>query len=142
MLNVNYRKITVSLPQSFSKGFKRLNKSVDSALSWDSLRYYGFNFLLLFLVLLFIFSLIFTILLYYSYGESRKKYGEAVNNLGYWEKVVMDYPSSPDGYYNAAIFAGMLGDKQKALNYLDKALKLDPDFGDARKLEERLDIRD
>lgn len=137
-MNNYYRKITVGLPQSFSKGYKRLNKVLDPALSQDNLRQHGFNFLLLFLVLLFIFSLISAILLHYSYGELRKNYGETVNKLDYWEKVVMDYPAFPDGYYNAAIFAGILGEKQKALNYLDKALKLDPDFEDAKELEEAI----
>ena len=137
-MNDYYRKITVSLPQSFSKGFKRFNKVLDLALSRDNLRHHGFNFLLLFLVLLFIFSLISAMLLYYSYGELRKNHRETVNSLDYWEKVVMNYPAFPDGYYNAAIFAGMLGEKQKALNYLDKALKLDPDFEDAKELASQL----
>lgn len=135
MIKDYYRKITVSLPQNFSKSFKKFNKVVDLALSRNNLRQHGFNFLLLFLILLFIFSLISAILLYYSYGELSKKYGETVNSLDYWEKVVMDYPAFPDGYYNAAIFAGILGEKQKALGYLDKALKLDPDFEDAKELE-------
>ncbi len=141
MIKDYYRKITVSLPQSFSKRFKKFNKIVDSALSRDNLRQHGFNFLLLFLVLLSIFSLISAILLYYSYGELRKNYREAVNNLDYWEKVVMDYPAFPDGYYNAAIFAGTLDQKQKALEYLDKALKLDPDFEDAKELRKLIGNR-
>jgi tetratricopeptide (TPR) repeat protein len=61
---------------------------------------------------------------------------QAKDNLSYWESVVKVHPNFTDGYYNAGFYSFVLGDKAKALEYLDEALSLDPGFEKARELEE------
>ena len=46
--------------------------------------------------------------------------------------------NSPDAFYNAALDSAKLGDKIKAAELLENALKLDPSFDKAKLLEEKL----
>lgn len=60
------------------------------------------------------------------------------SQVNFWQSVSEKYPGFKDAYFQAAILEYKLGDFQKAQNYNKKALILDPNFVDARKLEEAL----
>lgn len=63
---------------------------------------------------------------------------EASKTLNYWEDVVRKHPNFPDGFYNAAVYAAKVRETEKALIYLDKAIRLDPTFTKAMELKKRL----
>ena len=77
-------------------------------------------------------------LFYLKFLESETEYRRVVKEFQYWESVISKHPNFPDGYYNAAIIAAQLGEKEKAVGYLDRALEFDPDFTEARELEKQL----
>ncbi|HVT01556.1 MAG TPA: tetratricopeptide repeat protein [Patescibacteria group bacterium] len=116
MANKNYRKITEALPQGP-----------------DLASFFIFIFAGSAIVLIFYLGLSFFHYVNLLDGKKRVQ-----DNLSYWESVVEDHPNLTDGYYNAAVYAVELGNKNKAIGYLDKALELDPSFDKARELEKRI----
>ncbi|MBI2032276.1 MAG: hypothetical protein HYT09_01380 [Candidatus Levybacteria bacterium] len=56
----------------------------------------------------------------------------------FWENVVKKYPDYRDGYFNLAILEYRLQDFNKTEEYLNKALRLDPNFDEARRLKEEI----
>lgn len=122
-----YRKITVSLPQTLSK--KRPSKAV--------VKKYYMQYYLYFLVVLAILLGTFIILQYINLEEVKSKRGRVVEDLSYWEAVAAKHPNSPDAFYNTALDAVKLGDKIKAAEMLESALKLDPSFDKAKLLKEK-----
>lgn len=58
--------------------------------------------------------------------------------LEYWEVVLLSHPNYPDAYYQSSLHAARVGDKQKALEYINKALDLDPYFQRAEDLKKEL----
>ena len=56
----------------------------------------------------------------------------------YWENVVKSRPDYPDAYYQAAWYSYMLGEKQRAYEFLNHALSLDPSFKKAQELKNKL----
>ncbi|RJQ28096.1 hypothetical protein C4577_00075 [Candidatus Parcubacteria bacterium] len=60
----------------------------------------------------------------------------------YWQNVVDKHSNYVDAYYQVSYFALKLGQKGKALEYVDRALVLDPGFGEAEELRKViLDLR-
>jgi len=55
-----------------------------------------------------------------------------------WEKIVQEKPNYRDGYLQLAILNYKIYENQKALESLKKALEIDPNFTEARKLEKLL----
>lgn len=53
-----------------------------------------------------------------------------------WEKIVEEKPNYRDGYLQLAILHYKLYENDKAKEYLNKALDLDPNYEPARELEE------
>lgn len=58
--------------------------------------------------------------------------------IGGWEKIVAEKPNYRDGYLKLALLYYKLYENEKAREYLQKALELDPNFKPARKLEKIL----
>lgn len=133
-----YRRITELLPLSFKLFIKNLRKDFSLALKRENINLQFSNFTILFLIMLFIFLLIYGALSYMNLQEMTEKRSSIKNNLSYWEEIIGKHPNVPDSYYNAAIYAATLSEKQKALEFLDKALYLDPDFEEAKRLERSL----
>lgn len=53
-----------------------------------------------------------------------------------WEKIVEEKPNYRDGYLQLAVLHYKLYENDKAKEYLEKALELDPNYEPARELEE------
>lgn len=56
----------------------------------------------------------------------------------YWSSVANQFPNVPDILYNAGVASINVGKKEKALGFLDKALRLDPLFIEAQQLRNNL----
>ncbi|HVZ66816.1 MAG TPA: tetratricopeptide repeat protein [Patescibacteria group bacterium] len=117
MASNNYRKITEGLPQGS-----------------DLVKFFVFVFACSAVV-----STIYLGLSFFQYTSMLDSKKRVQDSLSYWESVVKDHPNLTDGYYNAAVYAVELGDKNKAIGYLDKALELDPSFEKAKALESKLE---
>jgi tetratricopeptide (TPR) repeat protein len=52
--------------------------------------------------------------------------------------VTEKYPNFPDAFYEAARYYFALGEKEKAFDFTEKALFLDPQFSAAQSLKKRL----
>ena len=116
-----YRKITVSLPQALSK--KRPSKA--------SIKKYYTQYYLYFLAVLAILLGLFIVFEYINLENIKSRRARVVEDLSYWEAVAAKHPNSPDAFYNAALDSAKLGDKIKAAELLENALKLDPSFDKA-----------
>lgn len=55
--------------------------------------------------------------------------------INFWQSVVDKYDGYKDAYFQIAIFEYRLGNYKKAQEYNKKALLLDPNFEDSKKLE-------
>ncbi|CAN5208500.1 hypothetical protein BH11PAT1_BH11PAT1_1870 [soil metagenome] len=76
----------------------------------------------------------------YQELEKVKKAREQVTaEMHYWEKVVQKYPNYRDGYFMLATMNAQLGDVQKAREYNDKVMQLDPDFQEGKKFQKELE---
>lgn len=100
-----------------------------------------FRFSLFFLCLSFVAFLLFVVYLFQAYEKVKYERQGAIDSLSYWESVVLKQPNSPDAYYQAGIYAAKLGESQKAIGFLDKAVKLDPSFKKANSLSQQLTQR-
>ncbi len=134
-----YRKITESLPQPLKKKAKKAVAYVKPGLKSENLIYHWTRFFILFLVLTFIFMSYVAGQIYIKGIELKEKHANTVGELVYWEGVVRDHPNFPDALYNAAIFSYQIGDDGKAIKYVDRAIKLDPDFTDAVEFRKKLE---
>ncbi len=122
----NYsRKITEILPQT-----KKLRIIV-------AFKFFEMVFLLFSLLLFAILSII-VVLLYKKNETMVKKRLEAQEKLIYWEKMTKKYPSFAKSYYMAAIYSMDFNKNQKAIDYLDKAIEIDPDFIEAISFREEI----
>lgn len=70
--------------------------------------------------------------------EVKKARVEAQEKVTYWDSVTKEHPDFPDAYYQAAWYDYILGEKQKAYEFLNKALSLDPGFNKAQELKEKM----
>lgn len=139
MKKVYYKKKKPSQAKKNIKKIKSVSKKhLKPALEWKNLIHHTARYLVVFLAVLAIFSVAQAVLMYSRYQEYKKVHDDVVRDFEYWEGVISEHPNVPDGYYNAAIYAGMLGDKEKAMEYVKKALFLDPDFSEAKELEVKL----
>lgn len=128
-----YRKITEALPQGIKKSAKEGIHSVRKTATSHLGRY-----LVLFLVLLSAMLTLIIVQLYADYRRAVEERQKAIDSLSYWEEIVTSHPNFTDAYYNAGIYAAKLGDRQKAYDYLKRAINLDPEFEEAKELEEKI----
>ena len=126
-----YRKITERFPQALKKGVKKNLKA--GAIVPHLNNYLTAFFGLLSISLLLIFGLY--LLKYFEAQEARSR---AADTLSYWEDVIRTHPNFPDGYYNAGYYSSIMGENQKAVDLLEKAIALDPSFDKAKSLEKAI----
>lgn len=95
-------------------------------------------------ILLFSFS--FTLILiglmlntYELYKQEVAEKDSVVKNLNYWNGVVQKYPHFPAAYYEAAVYAARLEEREQAKDLLKKALMIDPNFFEAEALAKELE---
>lgn len=77
-------------------------------------------------------------ILFKKYILLEEKRTLALKALFFWEKEFSKHPTYPEAYYNAALYAETVGDKQKALEYVEKSRLLDPNFEASKKLQQKL----
>jgi hypothetical protein len=130
-----YRKITELSPKKVKLVSKTATKHLKSGLRRDNLIFHLAHFSIMMMAVLAIFLSYYLSLSYVSFIQVSKERSEAMDSLVYWEGIIREHPNLPDGLYNAALYAAILGDKDKSASFLDKALALDPDFRDAIELE-------
>lgn len=73
-----------------------------------------------------------------QYQALQEEQASMKNELVYWEQAIATVPNSPDLYFQAAVVAFQLGDKNRASDYVVKALQLDPNFEHAKQLQEKI----
>lgn len=73
----------------------------------------------------------------HSQEKEKKDQGRAelLRQIAYWQEVVSKYKDYRDGYYNIALLAYRLGEDNRAEEYIQKALDLDPNFKQGKELE-------
>ena len=129
-IKANYRKINAILPKSW----KKKGKSIFNGIFFHYLAQF------LFLVLL-AQVMLFLVVAFFLQSEYRLKsdeYNSRQAEQVYWTRVAEQYPNAPDVLYNAAVSAINVGNSKEALVYIDRALKLDPLFMEARLLRKSL----
>lgn len=68
------------------------------------------------------------------------KQREEINlKIAAWENIVATHKGYRDGYFQLAVLEYQLGDNVKSRKHNRKALALDPNFSEGRRLEEILD---
>lgn len=97
------------------------------------------NFFCLFLVMFIAFSGLKTYQSYLQLEKVKNAREQVMAEMNYWETVVKKYPNYRDGYFMLATINAQLGHRQKAKEYNDKVLQLDPDFQDGREFERELE---
>lgn len=60
------------------------------------------------------------------------------SEIKYWQQVVGKYKNYRDAYFQLSILEYKTGDKEKARDYLQRVLELDPNFEAAKKIESLL----
>lgn len=60
------------------------------------------------------------------------------NEISFWKSASEKYPNFRDAYFKLAILNYQLKDFKKSKEYLDKALRIDPNFKEGRVLEKKL----
>ncbi|MCL4354314.1 tetratricopeptide repeat protein [Patescibacteria group bacterium] len=75
---------------------------------------------------------------YKIYEETREKRVEKLKELSYWQDILNKHPNYPDAYLKQAENYYVLGDKAKAVELLNKALLIDPNFKAASDLLNQL----
>lgn len=121
-----YRRINAIFPQ------KAIKVAVLQYVSHVALT----SFVLLTLILAYVFMITFG-----EYRQLSQQQNENLQKLSYWEKVLSDRPQYPAAYFEAALYAAKLNQPQKAIEYLQRVLVLDPNFKEARDFAEKLGKR-
>lgn len=73
-----------------------------------------------------------------QYKTASEKRLMEMKELSAWEKLITKYPNYAEAYYGAAIHAEAVGDLEKAGEYVNKSLQLNPNFEASKKLREQL----
>jgi tetratricopeptide (TPR) repeat protein len=73
-----------------------------------------------------------------NYNNAKTEYSNRVSQYKYWSGVAGQFPNIPDILYNASLFAFQAGRKIEAINYIERAIKIDPLFKDAYRLKEEI----
>lgn len=138
------RKITDLLPKTMVIDRKKLNikpvlkKKIGRHVQKEHFTIYMLNFVLSILIIQALISIIaiFALnnILVKAYFENREKQSKAY----YWERVAEQYPYAPDVLFNTAKSVYEIGEKKKALNYIEKSLQIDPLFEKAQKLKQAI----
>lgn len=126
-MKLNYRNIPALLPKRYTKIIK---KSI--------FKYHLRDFLLVSLILIALFQLQILVLLNGEYKKDQIEYQSKIDNFRYWQEVSEQFPNIPDILYNASLSAFNAGNKTQALEYVEKALIIDPLFERASNLKKEI----
>ena len=63
---------------------------------------------------------------------------KVLEQISYWNSVVEKRADYRDGYFQLSVLSYQIGKKDDAIVYLEKALQIDPNFEEGRKLEKIL----
>lgn len=96
------------------------------------------NFLFLVLVLIAGILLQLLVFLNNKVRTTQKDFEARYAKFEYWRQVATQYPNIPDILYDAALSAYNVGNAQEAINYLNKAIQLDPLFQRAQELKKEI----
>ena len=135
----NYRFITESKTfKSISKYWFRLSNQAKAKKFFQ----YTSVVLVILTILVLIFGItIFSINLYKNYQQFAQISSQRQNmqsQINFWQSVADKYDGYKDAYFREAILQYNLGDFKNAKINNEKALLLDPNFSDAKKLEDVL----
>mgnify|MGYP001574656610 CR=1 FL=1 len=78
---------------------------------------------------------------YINYQENKRLIQERVRigkEIKFWQSAVDRFPNYRDAYFELALLNYQLKNFNKAQEYLNETLKLDPNFKEARELESKL----
>lgn len=132
----DYSRIFTDLfPRHLNRAVKIVQKEVIA--STKATKYH----LLLSMVLL---NIILAVALFMTYDhvlQLEQQQEEVKLRLQYWEDVVGKHPNYPDAYYNAAVYSLRIEDRDRAAQYLEKALEYDPYFVKALELKRDIESK-
>lgn len=114
--------------------FRLLNQSKYSKYLQISLRIFVF----IVLVILIFAVAFFSIKIYkYAgiYSKTTFQRQELRSQINFWKSIADKYEGYKDAYFRIALLEYRLGNFKTAMEYNQKALRLDPNFDDAKKLE-------
>lgn len=74
-----------------------------------------------------------------GYKTAKVERDKIVYELSFWEQVVRSHPDYRDAYFKMALLRYQLGDKVSSKGYLQKAMEIDPNFEEGKKLKEVLE---
>lgn len=78
---------------------------------------------------------------YLNYYENKRliqERGEIGKEIKFWQSAVDRFPNYRDAYFKLALLNYQLKNFDKAKGYLNKTLKLDPNFKEGKEFEEKL----
>lgn len=131
-----YRFITESVP------VKNLKKHKFRLLNQPKLKKY-LTFLSIILVFLIVIILVFGVMLFslriyksvVNYRQISFERQNLQSQINFWKSINQKYDGYADAYFRIAVLEYRLGNFNQALEYNQKALFLNPNFEDAKKLE-------
>jgi len=95
--------------------------------------------LVLLVVLILVFGIVFLGVYAFKYslqaGKINNQRQDLQTQVNFWQSIADKYEGYKDAYFRIAVLEYQLGDFQKSKDYNKKALLLDPNFDDAKKLE-------
>jgi len=91
------------------------------------------------IVIILVFGIVFLGISTFRYSLQAEKINNQRQDLqtqiNFWQSIADKYEGYKDAYFRIAVLEYQLGDFQKSKDYNKKALLLDPNFDDAKKLE-------
>lgn len=99
------------------------------------------QFLFFFLVMMIGILLQILVVLNAKFVDAKKSYLLKSEKYAYWQEVASQFPNAPDILYNAALSSVQMGNKKQAVEYVRRALMIDPLFDKAKNLLEELSKR-
>lgn len=123
-----YRRITGRLPQALKEKGKMLNIQKKNILVASIIGE----------VILGIGLLASLVLLYFQYSQVQAERKVELAALNVWELRIKTHPNQPQAYVAASLHALKLNDSQKALEYAQKAVFLDPSLSKLIQVQELL----
>ena len=68
----------------------------------------------------------------------RNERSELRQEIGYWEQIIIKHPDYRDGYFKLALLEYQLGEKDKARQYVEKTLTIDPNYQPAIAFQKKI----
>lgn len=75
---------------------------------------------------------------YQQYYVLQAERSQIYGKINFWNSIADKYPGYPDAYFNIAVLYYKVGDLGNSQKFLNKTLLLNPNYKDAKKLEEKL----